>query len=582
MEALRTDILGSRALNASRKLHLPTYVATRFLLETVAGKKASCWINEVIPRKYLLQDQLTFHTAVQFKKIGEDQKSEYREFLVPSPTALLAEVILLGYLSQVDEFKKSDRVYSYIWPSSIKCPYNFEHYISGYRKRNDDISTYLSLNNDKLVIVADIEKFYPSIEQKIVKRRFEEKLESSNLPLEIRSFASKLLNDLCHHFPEGKGVATGPEFSHLLGDIALQNFDDVLSEKFGDAYFRYVDDIILIVDPSEKNSAIKLLESLAEEEKLTINPTKNDVLTSELWQKYGPHNESKVKDDSFEALLFQIKTYLQVNPESESSLASILEEAGFCIPLSRLSSASKTSSFATKLIGLISIGWKVALSAAMANDIDILKQANIVRNKVHSELKKFTESDIPNGSTLRKWHLQKLRYLTNRAVYLFPYKEIKYLIPKLEDIPEFVDTVALLKTLISQDYSEIIDKPGAALSACAGLLKQRKVKLKGIKISQESTSANIECAAVFALWDVANIAYTNIPLENNDIVEYLKFSSGVSGYERHIDSFNYLDEIKSLAINADKSDSLRVLESRLYDSEGTVLDALNIGWNSEY
>ena len=66
MEKLRTDILSSRALNASRKLHLPTYVATRFLLETVAGKKESSWIYEVIPRKYLIQDQVSFLKVLKF------------------------------------------------------------------------------------------------------------------------------------------------------------------------------------------------------------------------------------------------------------------------------------------------------------------------------------------------------------------------------------------------------------------------------------------------------------------------------------------------------------------------------------
>ena len=94
--------------------------------------------------------------------------------------------------------------------------------------------------------------------------------------------------------------------------------------------------------------------------------------------------------------------------------------------------------------------------------------------------------------------------------------------------------------------------------------------------------AQIESASICALWDVAKIVYSNIPLEDNDVVNYLKFAEGVSNYERKDDSFGYLDEIKSLAIRNDKNDILRVLESRLYDTEGTVLDALDIGWNSEY
>lgn len=582
MEELRPDIAGARALNAIRKLHLPTYVATRFLLGTVAGKKTSGWINEVITRKYLLQETPSFYIATKFKKIDEDNNLIYRDFVVPTPTGLLAEVIVLGFLSQEEGFSKSQRVYSYLWPSSLESPYNFEHYVSGYKKRNDDISTYLLLNDSKLVIVSDIEKFYPSIDQETIKERFADKLESSNLAGDVKNLAIKLVDDLCHQFDGGKGIATGPELSHLLGDIALEEIDKELSSRYGDAYFRYVDDIVIVVDPAEKDEAISLLETLAGKEKLTIHPDKTDVITSELWQKYGPHHQNKVEDDSFEALVFKIKTFLQVNPEAEENLSNVLDSDGYSIPLGRLTSASKSASFSSKLIGLLSIGWRVALKAAMSNEEDVLKQANIVRKKVRSELKRFVEADIPDGATLRKWHLQRMRYLTNRAVYLFPFEELEYLIPKLQAIPEFVDTVALLKTLISGESEELLQMPGAAMSACAGLLKQKGKKLDDIRITQESSLAQIECASIYALWDVANIVYSNISLENNDIIEYLKFSSGVSGYERKDDSFVYLDEIKSLAIRNDKNDILRILESRLYDIEGTVLDALDIGWNSEY
>lgn len=582
MEKLRPDIVGARALNASRKLHLPTYVATRFLLETVAGKKESSWIDEVITRKYLLQENPAFYSVTKFKKLDENNNLIYRDFIVPTPTGLLAEVIVLSSLSQSNVFNKSTRVYSYLWPTSLKSAYNFEHYISGYRKRNDDISTYLMLNDSKIVIVSDIEKFYPTIDQETVKERFVTKLESSSLSGDVKKLAAKLVDDLCHQFDNGKGIATGPELSHLLGDIALDKFDQVLSNRYGDAYFRYVDDIVLIVDPGEKDEAIALLDDLAKEEELTIHPGKTDVLTSELWQKHGPHHQNNIDDNSFEALVFRIKTFLQVNPEAENDLAEALESAGFSIPISRLSTASKSAGFGTKLIGLISIGWRVALKAAMSNEDNILKQANTVRKKIYSELSQFVEADIPDGSTLRKWHLQRLRYLTNRAVYLLTFDELEYLIPKLENIPEFIDTVALLKTLVRKDATELLQMPGAALSACASLLKHNNIKLNDIKISHESSMAQIESASIYALWDVAKIVYTNISLVNNDVVEYLKFASGVSGYERDDDKFEYLDEIKSLSLNKDKNDILKVLESRLYDTEGTVLDALDIGWNSGY
>ena len=66
------------------------------------------------------------------------------------------------------------------------------------------------------------------------------------------------------------------------------------------------------------------------------------------------------------------------------------------------------------------------------------------------------------------------------------------------------------------------------------------------------------------------------------LLDFLKFSSGVTCEARNIDSFNYIDEITSLGMNKTKFDNLRVIESRFCDSEASVLDALDIGWSSEY
>ena len=102
---------------------------------------------------------------------------------------------------------------------------------------------------------------------------------------------------------------------------------------------------MLIVDPADKDEAIALLEALADKEKLAIHPDKTDILTSDIWQKYGPHHQNEVENDSFEALVFKIKTFLQINPEEEENLAKILNSGGFSIPLGRLTLASKSAGF---------------------------------------------------------------------------------------------------------------------------------------------------------------------------------------------------------------------------------------------
>ena len=582
MEKLSPQVIATRALNASRKLHMPTYMALRFLVQTVAGNNNSDWIYQTVARKYLLSDIPSFYKFPKFKKNNDKGEPVYREFIVPGPLSSLAESVVLGYLSQDVQFEKNKHVYSYIWPDSIHCPYNFEHYVSGYLKRNADIAEYLKLNPGKLVIVSDIEKFYPSINQEVVRARFGIKLERSNLPSEAKLLAARFLEDLFSFFPEGKGVITGSEFSHVVGDIALEKIDKALMNEYGDAYFRYVDDIVIIVDPEDKEKAVSLLESLAGEEGLTINAEKNDVITSVSWLRHGPHNDQFVREGSFEALVFKIKTYLQVNPDRDESLNQALKEAGFSIPISRLSKASKSSGFIDKLIDFISNGWKVAIKAVALNEETLVEEARQVREGLYREILQQTEADTPEGATLRKWHLQKLRYLVNRAVYTFPHDELGFLRKKIQKYPEFVDSVSLLSALIDGDYKTLLNMPGAALNACAGILYQNGRSLDDLTIDPTISPAQVESASVLALWGVISLVFSDSESLNRNVLDYLKVSSGNTLAPRDINSFTYLDEISSLGIHKSKEDRLNTLESRFIDSEGWVLDALDIGWNSEY
>lgn len=582
METPSSEVLANRALNASRKLHMPTYIATRYLVETVAGNNSSNWIYQVAPRKYLMRSSPKFYKFQKFKKNGVNGKLIYREFVVPGPTSLLAEAILLAYFSQDDQFKKTKHVYSYIWPSSQNCPYNFEYYISGYKKKNENIARYLEDNPGKIVIVSDIEEFYSSIEQELIRKRFVRKLEESSMPVEVKSLARHFLEDVFSFFPEGKGVITGPEFSHVIGDIALEEFDSKLVSEYGDAYFRYVDDIVLIVDPEDKKKSIDLLEELALKEGLRINSEKSDVVASDVWLKYGPHNDHTVKEGSFESLVFKIKVYLQFNQDSEASLSKALKDSGFSIPISRLSRASKEKDFVEKLIGFVSNRWKVVRKAALANEDEVLAEAMQVKKGLYRQILQQTESNTPEGSTLRKWHLQKLRYLTNRAVYLFPHSELGFLREKLQSYSEFVDSVALLDVLIDDNYNALLNMPGAALNACAGILHQNGRRLDEFAIKNVISKAQVESASVFALWDVIDLTFDESECLDGDIFKYLKVSSSQALTMREINSFTYLDEILLLGIHKTKSDRLETLETRFSDSERYVLDALDIGWNSEH
>lgn len=581
---MKTDssILGLRALQATRRLHLPTYVATRFLLQSAAGHPESTWAESVLPRKYPARMAGRFIHVKKFKKLLNDGTPEYREFYVPSPTTAITEALVLANLASSPRFSKSANVYSYLWPKRPNSPFNFEHYVSGYRARNHAIAQYVERNRDVVLIVSDIEKFYPSVLRSRATVLFQTALRESNMSKDLRSTASTLLEHLFAGVPGDRGIATGPELSHVIGDIALSNVDKELSQRYGDAYFRYVDDIVIAVPASDKGKTIALLTKLISNEELTVHAEKTDVVAGEAWLKHGPHHAHRIEADSFEALVFMLKVYLLRNKDAENGLAERLKSNGFAIPLERISRAGRSGSFIRRFNTLRKRGWWVAFLALVSDESDVLEKAVAVRRKVRESLDRILSDNVPVGATRRRWFVQRIRYLTNRAFYLMPVSDLKFLIQPLSRWPEFVETVALLKMLIEEEVNELLTMPGPALLAGAGLLRETGRRLPDIKQIQNNNPNVVDALSTLLLFDVVGVDESLFKAFDGDNNELLRFCAGQIPSARVREDFSYIDELRCLQLTRTAQDNLSMIESRFSDQEGVVFDALDIGGEYSY
>ena len=577
------DLLALRALQATRKLHLPTYVAIRYLVDSVFGSAESRWIEKTLPRKYPGRVLPRFQSVMRFKKLASNGQPEYREFLVPSPSTALTEVLVLAHLGISNQFAKCSSVYSYLWPRKpYLSPFSFEHYVNGYRKRNNDIAVFLEQNPDHIVIVSDIEKFYPNIQKDPVRARFLEVMARGDIPIDIRDTASHLLEHLFSLMPGDRGIPTGPELSHVIGDMALAKVDEALSVEYPGAYFRYVDDIVIAVPQDDVADAVELLRSLVDAEGLTIHPDKSDQVLGREWLANGPHHMHKVTENSFESLLFRIKVYLRRQPESKSSLSAALENAGYTIPIERLATGAKADNFGLRLTHLLRRSWWVALNAVMASERDIVNRAAQVRSSLHASLMAMLSTPVPVGPTSRRWHFQNLRYLTNRAFYLFPSAELNFLIKPLGEISEFAETVALLQLLVNSDVYPILKMPGAALTAGCGVLRQTGRRLPKIEHLEDVTPAIVESLGIILTFDVCDVADDLIANLEPDARDFLYFCANRRQTQRTRGDFSYVDEIRSLQMSQVGEEKFSKIESRFSEHEAVVLDALDIGGDYDY
>ena len=114
-----------RSLNETRLLHPPTYVASRLLADT--SEVSNGWTPAAVLREFRRQRTPSLFEIVRLKKALPGQQLEYRQYLIPSPMTSLAEAITLSELATTASFRKSNRVYSHLWPRSPDYPYNFQY-----------------------------------------------------------------------------------------------------------------------------------------------------------------------------------------------------------------------------------------------------------------------------------------------------------------------------------------------------------------------------------------------------------------------------------------------------------------------
>jgi hypothetical protein len=147
----------------------------------------------------------------------------------------------------------------------------------------------------------------------------------------------------------------------------------------------------------------------------------------------------------------------------------------------------------------------------------------------------------------------------------------------LANQPEFAETVALLKLLQDGDCSELLEMPGAAVSAAAAILRASGSRDRRVFLPETLSEAAMHSAGVLLLYGVAEIQPALIQPPATDAAAFLSFCAGKAPQRRERTDFSYLDEIRSLQLNRTAEERFQMLESRFSENEAVAFEALEIG-----
>jgi|GEM_PF-6922400 len=567
-----TRTLAIRALNAVRQIHTPTYLATRSLVETLTKDSGSIWHDSIDPSQYVLRDKGRYHVSPGFKAIREDGSFQYRDYHIPSPTTLMAEATALSALATSAQFKKPDNVFSYRWSGSPSCPYNFDHYMNGFRAKQNKVTELAKRSPNSVVISLDIKTFYPTIDRETTMRDFMTKLSRSDLPCESKNLAQRLAEHLLSELHGEKGIPTGPEFSHVLGDCALAEFDSKFTSDFGESYLRYVDDLILVVPRNDADAVAASVAEALGSSGYELNLNKLDRIDAREWTEHVPIINPKVQPNTFEALVFQIKIFLSRNPDQLARLNEELCKADFRLPLQRFLHESKSISFRSRISQYAREGWHVVWSAYRSNLTQLIRTAHAVRNKMRSDLEILLNRPLHNEGLRRKWQVQQLRYNVNRAIYILPPNDLRSLSLDLENMTEFLQFRSILKAVFDQDFQAIHQMPGVAANTAGSLLRQMNQRIK----CPDDIETQLRPEIVQVLLSLMAYDAIELPQSLHAHPALSLFQPANSMCDNPITPCTFEEEVMLLMSHRSRSEVSSYFDRRFSEDEDMALEALHL------
>jgi hypothetical protein len=570
-----------RALNSSRQNYFPSYVGLRLIGDQLPPGEND-YLQQLLLRRLNAGDAWRFKRFKLYK--GSKQTTQgyehvYRDCLAPSPLTAIAESLVLALLAANPAFAVSPRVYSYRWPRSSRSGASYEFFAEGYKQRNAEIATALGKPN-QIAVVTDIKSFYPSARKEQVEVALKSLLDNSDGQFRpvgdaILGFYSQLL------IAGGNGIPIGPESSHVLGHLILQDVDKELTSKYGERYFRYVDDMVVVCHEDEEGNVRRDIQRCIEQHGFSLNTEKTVVINGSEWH----HNllRADVSDeDSFRSFSSDLTVYLAFHPNRADSLKKMLAEGGLSIPVGRLLALSSYSRF-RYFLGRRKArsGLSHAFGLVFSTNEHFLQRGLRLKGMYESSLAALIDEPAETSPNLRRWQVQRARRVMNSLFYLRGFSEWNIHRSAFEVLPELVEQRALAEALSSGVVNPILPFYGRGPAAFSELWAEHGNGDAFLLPSETKiNSAEIDGLITLRLYGMIPASSTQF-LSNGKDARLLRVVNQSTSMARTTPDLSFEDEFESLRLGTSDQEISTLARTRYALSEGTALEALSL-LSSEY
>ncbi len=470
--------LAVKALNQYRRRDIFPYLALRYYVESSVGRQ-NRWIKDVCTRLTTQNDNFGYLRMYHFKDISDDNFI-HRDIYVPGPTEALAEVALITELSTHEAFTPKPYVYSYRFSSQKEKSGVFKPYFNGFKERHKSISDSCWKAENGVVLYTDIKKFYPSITSADAVAAWKEACRHSKLNSDYEQLGLRILENhmkASQKDQTGKGLLTGPTFSHVIANLLLDRIDQEMNAISDGNYWRYVDDVVFVGTTKQVFLWREELEGKFNELNLVLHDGDKEFQVScEEWLE-GEFDFDNSIGNEWVSLISDVKRFLLANPLQKHELQESFQKNNIRIPVVDYSNAVKDSSYLQRFQDWMR-KYKWATKSVKSITINgLLSQAKKCEESLHIKLAALLNEDRSSSPYAEKRITPKLRYLSGRLLYLSSREKLGRLGKILIIRRDLYLIAKIMEAVSSRDFTDVLSMGVNATHSAAQLVRAESNEL---------------------------------------------------------------------------------------------------------
>ncbi|MEE9225930.1 MAG: reverse transcriptase domain-containing protein [Bacteroidota bacterium] len=183
------------------------------------------------------------------KKINEAQELEYREMSYSTVYDQAPIQAIFNVVAPIVESEFQSTSYGYLWNADTGSPYRiFEDWREAYPRFRNDIMAALERHPNGFHVCFDIKGYYDHVDHSILLEQLRKFIPDTY----VYQMIERRVRAYTFTTQGGCGLPQGPAYARLLANLYLNDFD-TFAGQVATAYFRYVDDFVLVFE-SEKDA----------------------------------------------------------------------------------------------------------------------------------------------------------------------------------------------------------------------------------------------------------------------------------------------------------------------------------------